>query len=126
MRLVMLSVVLAVLAGCSRREVPSDRYFSGQPVSHWLQAVRGPDAKARKKAADVLGNVGPSDRAVVPALSDALADRDARVRAAAVLALAKIGPEAAPAAERLKALLQDKDAAVRAHAATALGRVQTK
>jgi HEAT repeat protein len=126
MRHAILGVLLVVLAGCSRREVPSERYFSGQPVSHWLQAVRGPDAKARKKAVDVLGNVGPADPAVVPALTEALGDRDARVRGAAVLALSKIGPEAAPAAERLKGLLQDKDALVRAHAATALGRVQTK
>jgi HEAT repeat protein len=97
----------------------------GKPVTHWVEALRGPDAKARRKAADKLGNVGPADPAVLPALMAALRDADPGVRRAAVLALLKCGPAAREAAGALAELRQrDRDAQVRACAARALARVE--
>ena len=117
-------MLLAGLAvGCSR-PVPTAKYFAGQPVQHWLAAVTDPNPKVRKKAADVLGNVGPADPAVVPALVAALKDADASVRDAAVLGLSKMGPAAAAAAPALQEACTDPDANVRGHAATALRRVR--
>src|SRR5262245_9881008 len=116
-------ITLAAFAGCNRTAAPTAKYFSGQPVEHWLEAIRSSDAKTRKRAADVLGNVGASDPAVIPALVTAVKDQDAAVRDAAVLAISKIGPLAAQAADVLREAVKDSDATVRGHAATALERV---
>jgi HEAT repeat protein len=117
--------VLSVVAfGCQGSDVPKEKYFSGEPVEHWLAALKNPDAKKRVKAAQVLGNVGTVDARSIPALIEAVADPDAKVREAAVLGLAKIGPPAASAEPALVKAAGDKSAAVRTHAATALDRVR--
>ncbi len=113
-----------LLLGCSRTDVPKEKYFSGEPVEHWLEAIKSPDAKVRKKAADVLGNVGTVDPRAVPALIEAVRDKDAKVRAAAVLGLSKIGAPASAGESALEEATKDKDPTVRTHAATALARVR--
>lgn len=120
--LLLLSVVF--LLGCGRSDVPREKYFSGHPVDHWLQSIRSADPRVRKKAADVLGNVGTVDQRSIPALIEAVKDRDPGVRDAAVLALSKIGPPASDAAGVLQEATQDTNAAVRSHATAALARVQ--
>ena len=110
--------------GCSRSEVPKEKYFSGEPVEHWLEAIKSPDPKTRKKAADVLGNVGPVDPRAVPALIVAVKDRDAKVRDAALLGLSKIGPPATSAESVLEEATKEKDPTVRTHATVALERVR--
>lgn len=117
------AAVVALAGGCGRESGPKELYFSGQPVSHWLEAAKSPDPKVRKKAADVLGNVGPADPAAVPALAAAVKDKDPSVRDAAVLALSKIGPPAAAALPALREATSDPNPSVRAHAATAVERV---
>ena len=116
-------LLTATMLGCGKHG-PTERYFNRQPIRHWLEEIRNSDPKARKKAADVLGNAGLSDRAAIPALAGALKDEDAGVRDAAVLALSKLGPAAASAARDLEELLEDEDGVVRSHAATALERVR--
>lgn len=116
-------ILLALTMGCNRPKTTA-KYFSGEPVEHWLAAINDPDSKVRKKAADVLGNVGPIDSQAIPALISALKDRDPAVRDAAVLALSKIGPPAASAAPALEEAAKDKDSTVRNHALTALKRVR--
>ncbi len=114
------------LVGCSRTKAPTEKYFSGQPVAHWLEAVRSPDVKDRKHAVEVLGNVGPADPGAIPALIVALADKDARIRESAVLGLSKIGApakDAIPTLTDLKA--RDPDARVRAAADRAITQVQS-
>ncbi len=118
-------LILAVALGCGDN-VPKDRYFKGQPVSHWLESVRNADPKTRQTAAEVLGNVGASDPAVVPALIEAIKDKNPKVRAAAVLSLSKIGPDAADAAPALQAIVNDPDPVVRSHVKLAVERVQPK
>ena len=115
--------LLVVAAGCSREKVPAELYFSGEPVSHWLEAAKSPDPKVRKKAVVVLGNVGPADAAAIPALIAAVKDKDATVRDLAVLALSKIGPAAADGLPALREATKDPNPNVRAHAATAVERV---
>ena len=119
-----LAILLAGLAvGCGR-PVPTAKYFAGQPVQHWLAAVTDPNPKVRKKAADVLGNIGPADPAVVPALVMCLNDADAAVRDAAALGLSKMGPAAAAATPALHEACTDSDPSVRGHASAALRRVR--
>jgi HEAT repeat protein len=119
-----LALVLAAAAfaagGCARPPALA----GGEPVSHWVQALKDPDAKQRKKAAHKLGNAGPAEPDVVPALTAALQDRDAAVRGEAALALGKCGPAAKDAIPALTALRQDRDATVRSYAADALGKIQ--
>jgi len=80
------------------------------------------DPAVRKRAVDILGNVGSIDARSMPALIEAVADPQPKVRDAAVLRLSKMGPYAAAAAETLKKAAADTDPTVRKHAA-ALERV---
>ncbi len=93
--LILLLVVMIV--GCHKAQ-PTMAH--GKPVGEWVQALHSPDARTRKKAASVLGNVGAIDPAVVPALTEAMRDRDAGVRAEVVLALTKIDPAARGSAKK--------------------------
>lgn len=112
------------MVGCSRSDVPKEKYFSGEPVDHWLEQIKSPDPKKRKKAADILGNVGPADERSIPALIEAVKDKDAKVRDAAVLGLSKIGPLANSAVSVLEEATKDKDSTVRTHATKALEQVR--
>lgn len=125
MRQAVLILLLALgVLGCGRTDVPKEKYFSGEPVEHWLEAIRDPDPKLRRRAAEVLGNVGPIDARSVPALIEAVKDKDVRVRDAAVLGLSKIGTPASAAEPVLSAATKDLDPNVRKHASTALERVR--
>jgi HEAT repeat protein len=108
-------------AGCAKRP-PLTAH--GKPVAHWVEALRDPDARVRRKAVQVLGNVGTADPAAIPALTGAVKDKDARVRSAAVLSLLKIGPDAREAIPVLHDARNDKDPKVRAQAALALAKIQ--
>ncbi len=120
------TILLAVLAaGCGNAlTVPTAKFFSGQPVAHWLGELRSTSPKARRHAADVLGNVGPTDPAALPALAAALADPDAGVRAAAVLGLSKNGPAAADALPAVRRVLAtDPSPLVRRYAQIAVEQI---
>jgi HEAT repeat protein len=123
-RMTLLVIPLLVMLGCNRSEVPKEKYFSGKSVEHWMDGIRSPDPKTRKKAAEVLGNVGPVDSRAIPALSGAVKDPDPKVRDAAVLSLSKIGPMAISTADVLQEATKDQDPTVRSHATTALERVR--
>lgn len=117
--------IALLLAGCSSSP-PAEAMIHGQPLSHWLDDLKtAPDAKARKHAARVLGNVGPVDPAIVPALAAALKDKAADVRQEAITALEKIGPAAQEALPALEAAQRDPDARVRAKAVEAVTRLKT-
>jgi HEAT repeat protein len=122
MRRVFPAAVLAILVSGCGPAPPS--LAGGKPVSYWVQALQSPDAKLRKTAVFKLGNVGPTDPVVFPALLGALKDRDAGVRREAILALMKFGPGAREAVPALAELQQhDRDGQVRAYAAKALRRL---
>ena len=110
--------------GCRPKETIPGKWFAGKPVEHWLEAIKSPNAKLRRRAAEVLGNVGQADPRSVEALAAALSDTDRRVREEAVLGLSKMGPVAAAAADAIqKAIRTERDPQVLAHAKAALARV---
>jgi HEAT repeat protein len=117
MRRILLVILLISLSGCGK-EPPR---LAG---SRWADALRDHDAKLRKKAAFTLGNIGPSDPAVLPALIGALKDTDPGVRCEAILALLKCRSEAKEAIPELTLVQnKDRDAKVRAYASKALERI---
>jgi hypothetical protein len=113
---------LILLAGCGKTPAT---LAHGKPVHHWLQALHEGDARVRQKAVAVLGNVGPADPAVIPALIGVTKDRDSKVRGEAILALLKIGPAAKEAIPVLTEAQKDKDPQVRSYAFKALQRIQS-
>jgi HEAT repeat protein len=87
----------------------------------WAVALRDSNARVRRKAAFTLGNIGPCDSAVLPALVAALEDTDAGVRRQTIVALLKYGPagrQALPVLAKLKQ--KDPDTKVRQYAARAV------
>jgi HEAT repeat protein len=110
------------VAGCSKPAAPLTA--GGRPVAHWLDELKKPDPKARKKAVRELGHVGKADPAAIPAVTGALKDSDAAVRQEACLALLNLGPDAADADAALAGATQDPDAKVREYAAEALAKVR--
>lgn len=121
---VALAAAVAAGSGCTTREKVPGKWFAGRPVEEWLEAIGSPDAKVRRKAAEVLGNVGPADPRSVPALAKAVNDTDRRVRDAAIVGLSKMGPLAADAGDALEHASRDPDPAVRKRANAALARVK--
>lgn len=91
-----------------------------RPVAHWPAALHGSDKRLRQQAVQTLGNVGPADPAVIPALASVLRDPAVGVRREGALALVKIGPPAAAAVPALREAVKDSDAKVRAYATQAL------
>jgi HEAT repeat protein len=117
-----LLVAAFVAAGCAKVE---PALSGGQPVSYWVEALQSKDAKERQKAALKLGNVGPGDAAVVPALLGALKDPAAEVRRETIVALVKCGADARPALPALANLRQsDRDPKVRDYAGKAMSKLQ--
>jgi HEAT repeat protein len=117
MRRVLLVLLLLLLYGCGRVP-PTTR------VSYWVEAVRAPDARLRKKAAFILGNLGTTDPEAASALRKALTDADATVRSEAILALLKCGPAAAEAVPTLMDMRQrDPNPQVRRYAAKAVEKL---
>jgi HEAT repeat protein len=120
MRRFLFVMVLISLSGCGRAQ-------PRMAGSKWAEALRDPDVKVRKKAAFTLGNIGPSDPAVLPALLGALQDADAGVRCETILALVKFGKEgreALPALDRARQC--DASTRVRTYAARAAQRLRAE
>jgi HEAT repeat protein len=118
MKRILLVVTLVLLCGCARQQPK----MAG---AKWAAALHDRDAKVRKKAAFTLGNIGPSDPSVLPALIEALRDADTDVRFEAILALVKYGSgarEAVPALDELQR--HDRDAKIRDAAAKALAKIE--
>ena len=115
-------LVLAIgLAGCAKSPTTMAHY---QPVSHWIDVLKGSDAVAKTQAVRILGNVGPADPRAIGALAGAVGDADPAVRREAILALLKLGPAAKAAVPTLRKSQGDDDATVRAYATRALEKVE--
>src|SRR5690242_604638 len=123
MRVILAAVLALTLSGCAKKQPLTT--VGGKSVSHWVEATHGSDAKVRKQAVIKLGNFGPSDPAVYPALVQALGDTDARVRREAILSLVKLAPHSKDAIPSLiEVQKKDGDASVRDYATRALDRLQ--
>jgi HEAT repeat protein len=121
MRTLFLIVVALTFTGCGASPSTSAH---GKPVSHWIESLQDRDAGVRRKAVRVLGNVGPADAAVLPALTRALTDRDPIVRCEALQSLLKFGPNAHEAVSAVEVCRQDRDPRVRALAVKTLERIR--
>jgi HEAT repeat protein len=120
----MVIILVVSLGGCTQTP---PTLSGGKPVSHWVAALHSPDARVRKEAAFKLGNVGPADESVLPALMDALKDPDAAVRHEVIVALVKYGDGAQAAVPALGELKRhDPDPRVRADAARALEKLESR
>lgn len=116
-RLLFITVLLS-LSGCGDA-------VSTPAGAKWAKVLQDPDVKTRKKAAFTLGNLGPSDPAVMPALLGALKDPAAEVRRESIVALVKCGADAKTALPVLAILRQtDRDLKVRDYAARAISKLQ--
>lgn len=123
MRLILVAVVAIALSGCKKAQPPVTA--GGKPASHWLEAMQAADPKVRKQAVVKLGNLGPTDPAVYPALVGALADGDAKVRCEAILSLLKLGPSSKEAIPVLTEVQhKDRNPLVRDYATKALERLR--
>jgi HEAT repeat protein len=123
MRSILVAILLVLVCGCGKKQ---PILAGGKPVSYWVEALHDPDPGLRKKAAFKLGNVGPADASVLPALIEALKDAEPRVRCEAILALVKFGSGAKAAIPALTEVeQQDTDDRVRTYAANALQRLQS-
>jgi HEAT repeat protein len=118
MRSILLMILMTSFSGCG----------GAQPTmagSRRAGDLHDPQVKVRRKAAFRLGNIGPSDPVVLPALIGALQDVDPGVRCETILALLKYGPgarEAIPALTKVQE--KDRDAKVRTYATRALKRLK--
>ncbi len=92
------ALVMVAVAGC---EAEPD--YHGRKLSLWVRDLDAESAHNRRRACEVLGEMGPPAQAAVPHLVTALADASPMVREAAIVALAKIGAGAKPALEGLLA-----------------------
>jgi hypothetical protein len=117
-----LLVCFAALGGCAPEHAP---LTGGKPIGYWVETSRTADAAMRKEAVFKLGNAGPADPAVLPALMAALGDKDPRVRREAVLAVLKMGDSAQEAVPLLAAMeAKDGDPKTREFAAKALSKLR--
>src|SRR5947209_7288450 len=126
MRRAVLTAAAVVIGGGCGPAAPT--LAGGKPVSYWVNALRDPDPKARKKAVDELGNVGTADPAAFPAVLAALKDDpDPSVRRDAIQAVVKFGPKAQEAVPTLEDRKDnDPDPETRDYAARALAALQRK
>jgi HEAT repeat protein len=121
--LALAALAAAAVLGCGEARWPD----LGKQVERWIQGLHDPDARVRKRAVFKLGNVGPRDAAVFPAVVGALKDRDAGVRCEAILAVVKFGKEgreALPALDRARR--HDPSAEVRSYAARAVEKLRAE
>jgi HEAT repeat protein len=120
MRRGLLLVLLVTPVACTKATTMAHY----RPVGHWVAALHDADPKLRRQAVTLLGNVGTSDPAAVPAITAAIKDPDALVRREAVLALLKQGSGARQALPALREACNDPDVRVRLFAARALSRIE--
>jgi HEAT repeat protein len=118
MRHILFVILMLTLAGCGHAQPQ----LAG---SKWAKALKDSNVQLRRKAAFTLGNIGPSDPAVVPALLEALKDADVGVRTQAILSLVKLGPAAQEAVPALTELArQDRSLQVRVYASQAAAKLR--
>lgn len=104
---------------CEMRRTNIDELVENEDVVGLIYALRDEDWRVRRRAADVLGEIG--DSRAVESLITALGDIEGHVRWRAAYALGKIGD--VRAVEPLITVLGDEDGDARRDAAYALGKI---
>jgi HEAT repeat protein len=101
-------VVVVYLRALGARDRISHPLLLAAQVHLLAEAVRSPDRKARRLAAEALGEQGRHAVSAVPALARALRDEDTELCLAAAGALGKIGPPARAAIPALLEAIKDR------------------
>ena len=115
-------ILIVVVVGCGQSPPET---VHGKPVSHWLDELKKPDAKVRKKAVQALGSAASTLSEARAGLLVGLQDAEADVRYEACLAIVQLGAKTpAEAVPLLEKAAGDPDPRVKAAAAKALKRVQ--
>ena len=109
-----------LIAALSLWQVAEDT--AGIPVATEV-LLKVNDHEWRRRAVDLLRQMGPAAKTAIPALAQGLQNTKAATRAAAADALGNLGPEAKSAADALAAALNDKEEEVRVRAAGALWQI---
>jgi HEAT repeat protein len=76
--------------------------FQDRPLRAWVAELKAQAPQTRSAAAYAISSMGPSGKAAVPALIEALGDEEATVRFPVCVALREIGPAAAAAVPKLQ------------------------
>jgi HEAT repeat protein len=108
-KLIATACLCLLLLGCenSFREEAS---FEGVTTSGWIEQLKDGDLDQRRRAAEVLGVLGPTEAdETVPALAGALTDPDAHVRLMALKSLEKLAPKAKKAQVAVGKAMNDKN-----------------
>src|SRR5258708_1460864 len=93
MRLAILLIGFAALAGCGKKNAGPVRSH-GKTADQGVADLDSSDVVTRKKAIQALGHLGKADPAAIPAVIRSLKDPDPIVRDAAVIALLNVGSNA--------------------------------
>jgi hypothetical protein len=99
-----------LLVGCDLGSYDDDEgddlpIYRGRAVKQWILDLKSDDDYTRRLAKKNLDDMGPEDKAMVPALVAAVDDPDKDVRIAALRLLGQIGPgakKALPAVDKAK------------------------
>jgi hypothetical protein len=108
--LALLLVGLTLLhAGCEN-SFREEAVWEGVSTSGWVELLQDDDVEKRRKAAEVLGELGltEADLTVRP-LADALKDSDAHVRLMALKSLEKLAPKATKVQAAVGRAINDKN-----------------
>jgi len=101
-----------LLVGCER-SFQDEATYEGVSTSGWVEEAKNDNVEKRRKAAEVLGELGPTEADLtVPALKDLVADEDAHVRLMALRSLGKIAPKAGKASGAVGRAMSDKNKTV--------------
>jgi HEAT repeat protein len=93
------AAALLLAAPAAAQQEPS---FQGRPLRAWIEDLKAPAPETRNAAAYAISSMGPSAKAAVPALIQALNDDEASVRFPVCVALREIGPAASAAVPKLQ------------------------
>jgi hypothetical protein len=103
-----LTLILALSTGRASAQSAStgpEPVSRGRPLREWIADLKAEAPSVRNAAAYEIASLGPSAKAAVPALIEALDDPDAAVRFPVTVALGEIGPDAAAAVPKLKQMM---------------------
>jgi HEAT repeat protein len=81
--------------------------FQDRPLRAWVAELKAQAPQTRSAAAYAISSMGPSGKAAVPALIEALGDSEPAVRFPVCVALREIGPAASAAVPKLEELKEN-------------------
>ncbi|HKI33962.1 MAG TPA: HEAT repeat domain-containing protein [Gemmataceae bacterium] len=107
-----------LLLGCEN-SFREEAVWEGVSTSGWVEQLQDDDVEKRRKAAEVLGELGPTEADLtVRPLADALKDTDAHVRLMALKSLEKLAPKASKVQPAVGRAMNDKNKIIARQAMT--------